>query len=440
MRYVGCSTKPRNAATPAAYRSARVARSRSRSSSGDAVRPPECRAVVREDDPAAQGLAVAVEQSHRKAVEVFDEAVRSGTRTTPARPVRLDPPEGAGEDGRGPTCHHSRRWPCASPPHALGQRQEREQDADDQQVLASGRLGQQTQAARDRTGEHRPAALLEARPRHAPRGLERLPARGESARRRFGMRRRPAARRRGIRFHPALVREPDLDPGVRVRLAHHVVAPDAPLGTHRDPLHVAGGNALRAQQHRRRRGEVLAVAGLLLEQELGQRVEGAEAADLQRVTVGRLQVAQGALDALPVRACVGRERGRELEHARVQPDGQPEVVRVRRGFPRPGVARDAVQPGDARVRRRGCRGRPGRAARRATPRASGGPGSADPNRRPARARAAPGSRPRPRATVRPRTARRAGRQARAAAARPRPDARADARSGARSPSAGRRTG
>ena len=80
-------------------------------------------------------------------------------------------------------------------------------------------------------------------------------------------------RRRRIDAHPAAALEPDLRPGVRVRLADEQIAADrvvlAALIAGDDARRNAGG----ARQHRERRGEVLAEAAARVEQEVVDGVE-----------------------------------------------------------------------------------------------------------------------------------------------------------------------
>ena len=80
-----------------------------------------------------------------------------------------------------------------------------------------------------------------------------------------------------VGLHPALAGDPRLDPGVGVAVAHDV-EPAALVGVrpHAQALDEAGRHSLEAEEDDGRAREVLAVSGLLLEQELGERVSRAE--------------------------------------------------------------------------------------------------------------------------------------------------------------------
>ena len=102
----------------------------------------------------------------------------------------------------------------------------------------------------------------------APQVVERVAESAAAARRPAGL--RPAASRRRA---PSPAGHERLGPGVRALVAHGDVAADlVPLAAP-EPGHVAGRDAARAQQQHRRRGEELAVAGRLVEQEVLDRID-----------------------------------------------------------------------------------------------------------------------------------------------------------------------
>ena len=145
--------------------------------------------------------------------------------------------------------------------------------------------------------------------------------------------------RRRVGLHPALAGGPRLDPGVGVAVAHDVEpAPLVGLRAHAQALHEAGRDALEAKENDGRAREVLAVAGLLLEQELGEGVSGEEGAGAEGVAVASLQVRDGGREA-PAPVGVGRQAVGQRPQPLVDDGGQreafaPVVVGQRQTGPR----------------------------------------------------------------------------------------------------------
>src|SRR5690606_9549716 len=91
-------------------------------------------------------------------------------------------------------------------------------------------------------------------------------------------------RRRGIEAHEATVHE-RLDPRVGVPLLDRVVAAVRVEAPADEARHVSGGDAERAEHEHHRGGEILAVPGLPLEEEVLDGVDALDAHLLERVRV-----------------------------------------------------------------------------------------------------------------------------------------------------------
>ena len=113
-------------------------------------------------------------------------------------------------------------------------------------------------------------------------------------------------RRRRVKPHPAVVREPHLDPRVRVDVGHVPLAGGAVVGARREAGRDPRRHPAHPQQQRHRAGELLAVALLVREQEGRERVVGQRWVLVVGVAVR--QVAQHVLDER-VRASLTRRRG-----------------------------------------------------------------------------------------------------------------------------------
>ena len=182
-------------------------------------------------------------------------------------------------------------------------------------------------------------------------------------------------RRCRIEGDPPDVREVGLDPGVRVDVADDHLAALVVAGARREAGRDPRRDARHAQQERHRPGELLAVAGLLLEQERVERDVGA----LRRLRVAEA-VREVLLDAPDVRR---RRRGRGLQLLAQSPrarvarglQGRGAVARVaaeRRQVQRGSLARppwrepdprrSSASPGSSRSRRSTAGRRPASAA------------------------------------------------------------------------------
>ena len=129
-----------------------------------------------------------------------------------------------------------------------------------------------------------------------------------------------------VGLHPALAGDPRLDPGVGVAVPHDV-EPAALVGVrpHAQALDEAGRHSLEAQEDDGRAREVLAVAGLLLEQELGEGVARAKGPGAQRVAVAALQVRDRSGQA-PARVGARRQLASQRPHPLVDDRGQGEAL------------------------------------------------------------------------------------------------------------------
>ena len=78
---------------------------------------------------------------------------------------------------------------------------------------------------------------------------------------------------------------------MRVAFTHNKVACHVVVLAHLKSVDVARGNALRSQHHGHRRGEIFAMPGASLKQEIGQRIVLRRSAQIQRVAKVRAQVA-----------------------------------------------------------------------------------------------------------------------------------------------------
>jgi len=88
--------------------------------------------------------------------------------------------------------------------------------------------------------------------------------------RKAGHVRSPTGSRRGVDTDPAVAAQVGLDPGMGAIVSHgNGLAQAVPFATQK-PIHVARGHATQAQQNGGGRGEVLAVTGRLVKQEIFQ--------------------------------------------------------------------------------------------------------------------------------------------------------------------------
>ena len=192
--------------------------------------------------------------------------------------------------------------------HQPGDRRQQHESGDDQQkIQAAARLAVPG-VARARVGGEIPP--LRGHRRAAAVG-KRL---GERHRRLTAASGRDQWRR--VKPDPAVGRKPHLDPGVGIDVGHDPLVPGA-LGARRETGGHPRGDATHSQQQRHRPGELLAVAGLLGEQEAQQRIP----ADGRVLVVG-VAVREIALDA-------GHERERS-GRAPCQPPGERVGGRVGR--------------------------------------------------------------------------------------------------------------
>ena len=112
---------------------------------------------------------------------------------------------------------------------------------------------------------------------------------------------------RRVKSHPAVVREPHLDPRVRVDVAHQPLVVDAVARPGREAGRDPRRQPAHPQQQRHRARELLAVAALVVEQEVDERI----AADRRRLVVD-VAVRQIPQHALHERIWGGRASGEVL--------------------------------------------------------------------------------------------------------------------------------
>ena len=109
-----------------------------------------------------------------------------------------------------------------------------------------------------------------------------------------------------------------LDPGVRVRSANHEVAGAEALVGQIEARDVARGYALQPQQQCGRAGEVLAVAALLLEQELRDRLVRPKPTDLERVAALVPDPAERPLRAFAIAPTLAGQPRRQRFEPRIE--------------------------------------------------------------------------------------------------------------------------
>src|SRR5207245_11659444 len=93
------------------------------------------------------------------------------------------------------------------------------------------------------------------------------------------------ARRRRVKGDPAVARKEDLYPTVRVARANDVVAAHIVVFAGKKAIHVTRGHADGAHHHGHGRGEIFAMPGALLEEEVGQGIDRRLAGKVQRIAV-----------------------------------------------------------------------------------------------------------------------------------------------------------
>src|SRR4029077_16793587 len=108
------------------------------------------------------------------------------------------------------------------------------------------------------------------------------------------------------------------DPGVRVAGADDVITAHVVELAGQKASGIARGNSQRAQHDGHGRSEVLAMSGTAYEKEVGQRIGGGRAGEVEGVTEARLKVALDSVGLVVFVVRAGGDLLGELRDARVE--------------------------------------------------------------------------------------------------------------------------